>query len=308
VVFLLADPVILFPSAARYMLHYAREGTMTHHGYLMMGHFYYDDPAHLHGGMPIYFYPLILALKTPLPLLAALGIGMIELVRRRREPGPIFLIVMFLCWLVPFSLLSAKWFRWMLSWMPAVYIIAAVGMAKVSAWLMALRKRAANRRLVPAFAAVLTVAFLGQPLWAAVQAAPFYTLYLNSLGVGRTAYYFPHDEMNDVGLQPAILEICRRAPYGAAVGGESKPVFTYYFHKFGRDDLRYVEVSNRLLDSTQALPPYLVIQSGREYFENICFVRQLKAELRPAWTVSVKGTTAAQVYHSEELTSLEATR
>jgi 4-amino-4-deoxy-L-arabinose transferase-like glycosyltransferase len=54
-VFLLFNPMILLPSTLKYMLHYIREGTVTHHGYLLMGHFYYDDPAHISRGMPIYF-------------------------------------------------------------------------------------------------------------------------------------------------------------------------------------------------------------------------------------------------------------
>ena len=48
-VFILADPVVLLPSTLKYMLHYVGEGTMTHHGYLVMGHLYFDDPAHLQG-------------------------------------------------------------------------------------------------------------------------------------------------------------------------------------------------------------------------------------------------------------------
>ena len=33
-VFILADPVVLMPNTWKYMLHYAGEGTLTHHGYL----------------------------------------------------------------------------------------------------------------------------------------------------------------------------------------------------------------------------------------------------------------------------------
>jgi len=34
-VFLIADPVILFPGTIKYFFHYVGEGMMTHHGYLM---------------------------------------------------------------------------------------------------------------------------------------------------------------------------------------------------------------------------------------------------------------------------------
>jgi hypothetical protein len=307
-VFLLADPVVLFPSTLRYMLHYAREGTMTHYGYQMMGHFYYDDPAHLHGGMPIYFYPLFLVLKTPIPVLVALGIGLIDLLRRRQESGHFFLIVMFLLWLVPFSLLSAKWFRWMLSWMPAVYIIAALGVRKAFGWLSTLRTGTTTRRLVPVAVTLLGVVFLAEPLWVSAKAAPFYTLYLNPLGAGRTAWYFPHDEMNDAGLRQAVRRICQIAPRGAAVGGESKPLFTYYFREFRRNDLHYEEVSNRLLGTPVTVPSYVVLQNGREYLDNRAFVRWLKSETRPAWTETVGGVTAAQVYVSAEVARLEDPR
>ena len=47
---------------------------MTHHGYLMMGNFYFNEPAHLRGGMPFYFYLLLLAIKTPIPVLSRLSL------------------------------------------------------------------------------------------------------------------------------------------------------------------------------------------------------------------------------------------
>jgi 4-amino-4-deoxy-L-arabinose transferase-like glycosyltransferase len=170
--FFLFNPVVLQPSTLRYMLHYAGEGTMSHHGYLMMGHFYYNDPAHLRGGMPIYFYPLFLILKTPLPLLGALILGVVEIWKRRREPGPLFVITMFLSWIVPFSLVSAKWLRWMLSWMPTVYIIAALGVAKAFAWASAPVRLRARRRWAPALAAAVAMIFLAEPVWVSAKNTP----------------------------------------------------------------------------------------------------------------------------------------
>jgi Dolichyl-phosphate-mannose-protein mannosyltransferase len=249
--FVLFNPTVLLPSTLRYMLHYAGEGTMTHHGYLMMGRFYYNDPAHLRGGMPIYFYPLLLALKTPLPVLAAFVIGLIEVWKRRRETGPSFLLFMLLFWIIPFSLLSAKWLRWMLSLMPMVYMIAAVGLVSIFARLSALlsvARRAENngrRGLGPALAAVGALVFLVQPAWVGARRGPYYSLYLNPLGLGRTGYYFPHDEVNDLGLREAIAQISEEAPPGAMVGGATEPVFDYYLHRFGRDDLNYFDLSDR---------------------------------------------------------------
>ena len=243
-VFLIANPVILAPGTVRYMLHYVGEGTMTHHGYLMMGHFYFNDVAHLRGGMPFYFYLLMLAIKTQLPVLVALGVGMVEVVRRRKEAGASFLILMFLFWIIPFSLVSSKWLRWMLSWMPAVYIIAAIGLVKIFSWTRDLRVESRSRLLVPAWNALIFLVFLVQPLWTAAKAGPFYPLYLNPLGLGRAGYYFPQDESANAEcfrssaetrrIHPACCFICSnlmeqghanpRAVLGAIVAGSATAV------------------------------------------------------------------------------------
>jgi len=302
-VFLIANPIILAPGTIKYMWHYVGEGTMTHRGYLMMGHFHFNDPAHLRGGMPFYFYFLLLAVKTQLPVLVALGVGMVEVVRRRSEAGASFLILMFLFWIVPFSLLSAKWLRWMLSWMPAIYIIAAIGLVKIFSWAQSLVLENRGRRLVPALNALIFLVFLAQPLWTAAKAGPVYSLYVNSLGRGRAGYYFPHDEFADSGLRPTIFKICKEAAAGATVGGEAPPVFAYYFHQCGRDDLHYFSLSDA---HREALPPstYLVVQDGRKYLGNIAFIQAIASEEIPAWTTAIDGVTAATVYQASDLAEL----
>jgi hypothetical protein len=316
--FFLFNPVVLDTSTLTYMLHYAGEGTMSHHGYLMMGHFYYNDPAHLRGGMPVYFYPLFLILKTPVPLVGALILGAVETWKRRREPGPLFLIIMFLSWIIPFSLVSAKWLRWMLSWMPSVYIIAALGAAKALAWAAARisfpmragthRRRNLLRRWAPALATRLVLMFLAEPAWVSAKSAPYYTLYLNPLGLRRTAYYFPHDEMNDLGLREAIAQICEEAPEGASVGGETAPVFEYYFHRFGRDDLHYFDLSDQATRMEAPPASYLVIQDGRKYFENISFIQKVESYLVPIHTVEIGGAPAVRVYRDQYFAELRSGR
>ena len=305
-VFLIANPVILAPGTVPYMLHYVGEGTMTHHGYLMMGHFYFNDVAHLRGGMPFYFYLLMLAIKTQLPVLVALGVGLVEVVRRRKEAGASFLILMFLFWIIPFSLVSSKWLRWMLSWMPTVYIIAAIGLVKIFSWTRDLRVESRSRLLVPAWNALIFLVFLVQPLWTAAKAGPFYSLYLNPLGLGRAGYYFPHDESADAGLRPTIFKICKEAAAGSTVGGEAPPVFAYYFHQCGRDDLHYFSLSDAHRE-TLSPSTYLVVQDGRKYFENISFIQAITSDEAPAWTTTIEGVPAAAVYRTSELAELRNT-
>lgn len=302
-VFLIADPVILAPGTIKYFLHYVAEGTMTHHGYLVMGHFYFNDPAHLQGGMPFYFYLLMLALKTPIPVLLALGVGMVEVAKRRREPGASFLILMFLLWIVPFSLLSAKWLRWILSWMPMIYIIAAIGFVTILSCTRSLAMESRSRLLVPALNALLFTVFLAQPLWTAAEAGPVYSLYLNPLGLRRIGYYFPHDEFADAGLRTTIFKICKEAAAGSTVGGEASPVFSYYFHQCGRDDLHYFSLSHAHRE-TLPLSTYLVVEDGRKYFENISFIQEITSEEHPAWTTVIEGVPAVTVYRPSEVAEL----
>ena len=307
VVFLLANPVILHPSTLNHMFHYVQQETVTHHGYLMMGRFYSEGLA-FSGGMPLYFYPLFLAIKTPLLILVAFAVGLVEVWRHRREVGPCFLMFMFLFWIVPFSLSSAKWLRYMLSWMPTVTIIAAIGMVKIAGWLSALLKPRTSRQQVLALCAGLAAVFLAVPLWIALKAGPFYSLYLNPLGMGRAGYYSPHEEFNDAGLREAIQQVCEEAPKGASVGGETPPVFAYYLHRFGREDLHYFQLSDPERRAQAPRSAYLVVQEGRKYLENIAFIQEFEAADPPAHVVNIGGACAAKIYHAQELAQLREPR
>src|ERR1700719_3806866 len=210
---------------------------------------------------------------------------------------------MALFWIVPFSLLSEKWLRWMLSWMPTIYIIAAIGLVKIFSWMRSLVTENRNRLLVPALNTVIFLVFLFQPIWCAMNAGPFYSLYLNPLGLGRAGYYFPHEEFADLGLRPTIFKICKEAAVGSAVGGEAPPVFAHYLHQCGRDDLRFFSLSEA---QGKTLPSYayLVVEDGRKYFDNISFIQAITSEETPAWTTEIDGVPAATVYRTSELTEL----
>ena len=302
VAFVLFNPLPFLPGTLRYIVSYIHGSSITHHGYLMMGHLYREDVVGA-GGMPKYFYLLLLAIKTPIPILGGFLVGLAVTWRRRRERGPSFVLFMLLWWIIPFSLVGPKWFRYMLAWMPAVYLVAAVGLAQIASFLMARASHIWNRRAIPAVAAACALVFLAYPLGVAANNGPFYSLYLNVFGFGRTGYYFPHDEMNDMGLRPAIERICETAPYGARVGGEAEPVFKYYLNKCGRDDLRYFDLS----DGSKTLgreSAFLVVQNGRKYLENIAFVDSLESHQAPIHTVWIGGANAADIYHSEQFAVL----
>ena len=298
-VFVLANPVILLPSTLRYMLFYVKQGTVTHHGYLMMGQFFYNDPAHFMHGMPVYFYALLLAVKTQIPILIAMIVGLTEVYRRRRESNYLFFLFMFLIWLVPFSLVSAKWLRWMLSWMPSVCVIAGIGAMRILIWTRAAFSVEPWPVLKPLSAAGACLFLLVSPAITTAKAGPFYSLYLNSFGLGHRGFYFPHDEWADVGLRPSIQRICQTAPPGAIISGEAPPVFTYYLRKFGRTDLRYIELSG-VATMTSPRPAYLVVEDGRKYVDNIAFISAIEVHNKPMWTIEVGRFTAARIYREAD--------
>jgi len=306
-VFVLADPVILLPSTLKYIAHYISGSSITHHGYLVMGHLYREDAAGA-SGMPRYFYLLLFVLKTPIPILAGLLVGLVEAWKRRREPGYSFVIFMFFLWIVPFSLAGPKWLRYMLAWMPAVYIIAAIGIVRIWSWLSVLARQRLTPRLATASVAAFVLVFIVYPAGAAATSCPYYSLYLNALGFGRTGYYFPHDEMNDMGVRAASEHIAQEAPYGVSVGSEGGPVFRYYFHKYGRDDLNYFDLSDSAKTPGAVDSAFLVLQDGRTYFENVTLVQSIQSCRRPIRTVQIGGADAARIYHREEVAQLTGLR
>jgi transposase len=216
--------------------------------------------------------------------------------RRWRHPGHAFLLLMFILWIVPYSLMGAKWLRYTLSLMPFVYIIAAIGIMTFAGWVVSFFKRAKERANFFAYAAIMLI-FIALPAWAAYAHAPHYALYTNALGANVAGYYFPHDEFYDDGLREAIRYVCETAPQGATVLHETPGVARYYLQKFGRTDLQSRVLSDAKLNLADApKPAYIIIQRGRTYFENQQKITEARARLPKVHEVYVWGAQAAEVY------------
>ena len=302
VAFLLANPAVLLPQTWAYLSAYSSEQLLTHHGYLMGERLYHNVMSKTpFGATPVYFYLLYLAIKTPLSLLVALCVGLFEIVRRRREPGAALLLMMFVLWVVPYSLAGAKWLRYTLSLMPFVYMISAVGIAALvrrgASFVDRRAPGAGYARALVGVAAVLV--FVAAPAWAAYRSMPHYALYTNALAPQRAGYFFPHDEFYDDGLREAIRYVCEHAPAGAGLAHETPGVVGYYLEKFGRTDLRSRVISDPNFDVTREPGPlYVILQRGRTYFENRAEAEAVRAGggFRPVHEVLIKGARAAEIY------------
>ncbi|MBA3804705.1 MAG: glycosyltransferase family 39 protein [Acidobacteria bacterium] len=302
IVFLIANPVVLLPQTWSYLQSYTSGQLLTHTGYLVGDHLYKNTmSATPFRGTPFYFYLLFLAIKVPLPVLAAFIVGLLECVRRRRRPGHAFLLFMFLFWIVPYSLMGAKWLRYTLSLMPFVYMIAAVGivmLVRLAASLLIKRGGLASERALSMASLIALLVFVAAPAWTAQANAPHYAAYTNILGSGRTGYYFPHDEFYDDGLREAIRYVCQEAPQGAIVAHETPGVARYYLEKYARPDLKSRAISEPgfTLARDAPAPAYFILQRGRTYFENEEKIRGVRARYKKVFEVNINGANAVEVY------------
>ena len=299
--FLLVNPAVLSPKTWAYLSAYSSEQLLTHHGYLMGETLYYNVVSKgPFGATPVYFYLLYLVTKTPPLVLAAFVVGFVALWRRRCEPGAAFLLFMLFFWLVPYSLMGAKWLRYTLSLMPFVYMTAAVGVVALTRWLVEWLKAGRSPGLAAWVGAASLALFVGVPAWAACGAAPHYALYTNALAPRSAGYYFPHDELYDDGLREAIKYVADHAPPGATLAHETPGVVRHYLARFGREDLRPEIISDPQFDVTSAPGPvYVILQRGRTYFENQAEMARVRADFKPETQIVIDGVVAAEVYSKQ---------
>lgn len=306
VAFIVANPAALLPQTWEYFNAYSSEQMLKHTGYLMGTHLYENKmSATPFWGTPIYFYLLFLAIKVPLSVLVASLVGLVVSVRRWRHPGHAFVLFMLFFWIVPYSLIGAKWLRYTLSLMPFVYMLAAVGIVALLNWVGALLEKSGARRVIQvAGVAIVVAALVVLPAWIAYANGPHYALYTNALGGGRAGYYFPHDEFYDDGLREAIRYVCDTAPQGALLVNEAPGVVRYYLEKFNRQDLQSRVLSDSGFTITGDEPEaYVIFQKGRTYFENQEEMKTVRARYHLVHTVCVAGHTAAEVYATNARTT-----
>jgi hypothetical protein len=269
---------VLLPSTWSYLWKYVHGDFFTHHGYVMMNHVYPNSMARTPNGSTWFFYWLYLAVKLPLPIIAAFLIGLVEIFRPGRDnagKGRLFLRIMLIFWLLPMTFMGVKFLRYTLALIPFIYLTAAVG--AVTVWRIS---STALKRLEPAVLAcqswgrrragfpslaVLSAFVAGAPgvvvgvlfvLWPALvtlRSLPYPALYTNLLGAGRAGYFFPHDEFYDLGARESIKYIAEHAEPGALVASEIPAVFQYYLERYGRTDLRCEILSRPGFERGQAL-------------------------------------------------------
>jgi hypothetical protein len=297
VTFLIANPGLFLPGVWRHLNAYSAEKLLTHTGYIMGDRIYSNRMSDSPFGLPVYFYLLFMAIKVPLSVLVSFLFGLIIAVKQRRRPGPRFILFMFLFWIVPYSLVGAKWRRYTLSLMPFIYMGAAVGAMVLVSWIdQRFVKLKFARATTGIAAALMSIVLIVIPALTAYASAPHYALYSNVLGEKYTAYFFPHDEFYDDGVNQAIQFICEHAPRNANIVSETPGVVRYYTEKFGRTDLQSHVLSDPNYAPSTEAPGFVILQKGRTYFENQQEMKDVQARFTLVYAGCIKGHTAAEVY------------
>jgi 4-amino-4-deoxy-L-arabinose transferase-like glycosyltransferase len=156
--FLAANFAIVFSATWQYLTTFMRGHAMRHSGYMFAHQVYVNGMLTSPWGVPPWFYVTYLVTKLPIVVLAASAAGIVWTWRHPDHRGAVFIRVFLVFTLLPYSLVSGKFVRYMLPVLAVLDLTAAVGIV------MLLRRVAA-----PAVAAAVIVVMLAANV---VAAAP----------------------------------------------------------------------------------------------------------------------------------------
>jgi predicted membrane-bound dolichyl-phosphate-mannose-protein mannosyltransferase len=308
IVFLICNPTILLPGTWKAMSNFTSGRSMGHDSYEFMSRLYPHKFTDWLRGEPWYFYVALLGTKLPVLTLFGFMGGLGLLFRRKLGDGRYFLLLWMVLWAMAFMTPGGKFTRYITSILPAVIITAAITVQFVARRLGRLVARVvgnpSNQIYVRAALASLVII---SSFWAAVRAAPHYRLYMNALGGSeRAGLYFPQDEFYDAYVRDVMSEIAKSARPAARIASELPTVAAYYAQRANRPDLICVEMSDPVELARLAPGDFVIDARGRTYLSNQAMLMRLRQAGRPAFTIAVGTTPAADVYilNQESLAAL----
>ena len=309
VAFLIFNPTILLPDTWRAMLRFSTNKMIGHDSYEFIGRLYPHKFTDWLRGEPWYFYLALIGAKMPLLPLAGFIGGLPLLFRRKTGDGRYFLLIWIAIWSCGFMPVGGKFTRYILTFMPVVVIISAMGIQFAARRLARLCASIFNNESVKVYAGTALPAIVVLfSIWSTVNAAPHYRFYLNAVA-GRfvaAGDMFPQDEFYDAYMQEVLAEIAKRAPAGARVANETPTVGSYYATRAGRPDLISVALSDPTEIAKLRPGDFVIDARGRTYYSNQAMLARLRQSARAAFAVSVGSVAAANVYvlDSKSLTAL----
>jgi hypothetical protein len=303
IAFLIFNPTILLPDTWRTIAKFTGHNMMGHDSYEFMGRLYPHRMLDWLRGEPWYFYSVLLAVKLPVPALIAFAGGVVLLFRRVTGDGRYFLLSWLLFWGLTFVFTGGKFTRYATSLMPVVIITAALSIQFAGRAIGKFCRRLLDQPAVGIYArAALVSLVIISTMWSAAGASPHFRLYMNSIsgGSAKAGAYFPQDEFYDAYMLDALREIAARARPHARVGTEIPLLADYYAKRAGREDLTCSQFFARDDLTKFVAGDFLIDARGRTYLSNQAMLERLRQSIKPAFTVSVGNTAAADVYVLDE--------
>ena len=299
IVFLICNPTILLPGTWEAMSNFTSGRSIGHDSYEFLGRLYPHRFQDWLNGEPWYFYFVLIFTKLPILTLFSFALGLVLLFRQKNGDGRYFLLLWLALWSLAFMTPGGKFTRYITSILPAIMITAAIAVQFAARRVGTFVARAVGNPSTKIYArSALASLVIITAFWSAVMAAPHYRLYMNALagGSARAGSYFPQDEFYDAYMRDVMSEIAKRARPGTGVASELPTVAAYYAQRANRSDLICIDMSEPV-ELTRLAPGDFVIDArGRTYFSNQAMLMRLRQASRPAFTVAVGTTPAADVY------------
>ena len=258
--FVLVNPVILSPNNLHAILQWLHHDGVKHTGYDFDGTLYVNLPSRLLTGVPWFYYLWLLLVKSPIPILAAVVVGAIMLLRDRRSLASCFFLALGMVQLVGLSVSGAKWIRYSLPLLP--FLCLAGGYAVQQTW-----KLAKQRGLSQAVAGSVAVVLFAWPLLELQAWAPYYAFYLNPIGGGgrNITRYFAPDEVSEFDTREVAHRVCRFAPHAAKLATARPMSMAYYLENCGRADMKVVSLYDRRY--SPQVGDLIILEPSRRFFE-----------------------------------------
>ena len=289
IIFILVNPVVLFPGNLHAILQWLHHDGVKHSGYDFDGKLYMNFPSRLLAGVPWFYYLWLLVVKTPIPILAAVILGSILLLRNRRTLASCFFLSLGMVQLVGLSVSGAKWIRYSLPLLPFLFL--AGGYAVQEIW-----KRLNERKISLAFVGLAVVMLFAWPLFELQGWSLYYPFYLNSIGGGKTniAHYFAPDEVSEFDTREVAQQVCPGAAPGARLATARPMSMGYYLESCGRSDIQVVPLYDAHYAPKEG--DLIILEPSRRFFETQRFFDVLAQSGMSHREVQVGPIVASTIY------------
>ena len=289
ITFLLVNPVFFSPTNFSAIVNWVHHGGVRHSGYAFDGALYMNFPGRFFAGVPWYFYFWLLLVKTPIPILLAVIVGSILLLRDRRTLASCYFLSFGVLQLVVLSICGAKWIRYSLSITPFLFL--AGGYTVQQTW-----NCLSERKISRALAGAAAVLLLALPLLELHAWAPYYSLYLNPIGGGtkNIARYFAPDEVSEFDTREVAQQVCPSAPSAARLATARPMSMAYYLGSCGRADIQVVPLYEKSYAPRKG--DLIVLEPSRRFLETQKFFDAMSQSGMSHREIQVGPVVASTIY------------